>query len=493
MRPRNFCGYGLVLVGSAVLLAGACADGPDQARDDSLGRVQRSGVLRVAVDPTYPPMEFEEQGQPVGFDIDLARALARQLGVRAEFVVADWAGIVAGLNAGRYDVILSSMNITAERRAQVAFVEYATVPQVFVCRRGVFVGSAQDLADKAVVVQVNTTSHAWVEALSRQGMAPRQLKALPTPTDAFTAVRVGQADVVVVDEPVGRYYARADPTLAVTGEALAAEPIGIALRRQDQALQAALAAAVAELRQDGTLRQLAEHWFGAALDRADTVVPADFWGFSRGVVLPRLLLGLRLTLELTVVSGLCGIGLGLVLALAPVSRSRLLRQAVLVYVTLFRGTPLLLQVFFIYYGLPSLLDLRLGALTAGILALALNMAAYVSEIMRAAIESIDKGQMEAARSLGMSHAQALAWVILPQAARRMLPPLVNELAALAKDTSLVSVLALHEMLYETNRLAAAYLRPWEVYLWAGLGYLTLVLALTALAGRLDRRLRIAES
>src|SRR5262249_52898016 len=112
---------------------------------------------------------------------------------------------------------------------------------------------------------------------------------------------------------------------------------------------------------------------------------------------------------------------------------------------------------------------------------------------RAAIESIDRGQTEAARSLGMSHHQTLWWIVLPQSFRRMIPPLVNELAALSKDTSLVSVLALHEMLYETNRLAAAYLRPWEVYLWAGLGYLLIVLSLTAVAGRLEKRLEVTQT
>src|SRR5262249_15984887 len=123
-----------------------------------------------------------------------------------------------------------------------------------------------------------------------------------------------------------------------------------------------------------------------------------------------------------------------------------------------------------------------------VLALSLNAAAYISEIFRAAIQSIDRGQMEAARALGMSYGLAMRRVILPQTFRRLVPPLVNELAALSNDTSLVMVISLHEMLYETQHLVNTYLRPWEVYVWTGLGYLAIVLTLTTLASRLEKRL-----
>jgi ABC-type amino acid transport system permease subunit len=178
--------------------------------------------------------------------------------------------------------------------------------------------------------------------------------------------------------------------------------------------------------------------------------------------------------------------------MARISRSKFLSWPALVYVTLFRGTPLLLQILFIYFALPSLMDIRLEALPAGILALSLNAAAYLTEIFRAAIQSIDKGQMEAARTLGMSYEQGMRLIILPQTVRRLIPPVVNELAALAKDSSLVSVIALSEMLFITQRLGAKYLRPWEVYAWAALGYLAVVMVLTGSASLLERRLAAKE-
>jgi His/Glu/Gln/Arg/opine family amino acid ABC transporter permease subunit len=218
-----------------------------------------------------------------------------------------------------------------------------------------------------------------------------------------------------------------------------------------------------------------------------------FWQFSVETVIPRLLDGMWITLELTLLSGICGIALGLLISLARIARTPWLSVPAAFYVTIFRGTPLLLQVLFVFFALPPLLGIMLDPFPAGVLALSLNAAAYLTEIFRAAIQSIDKGQMEAARTLGMGYALAMRRVILPQTFRRLIPPVVNELAALAKDTSLVSVISLSEMLYITQRLGAKFLRPWEVYFWAALGYLIIVVALSTLAGFLERRLAARES
>ncbi|MCX6109833.1 MAG: amino acid ABC transporter permease [Proteobacteria bacterium] len=221
-------------------------------------------------------------------------------------------------------------------------------------------------------------------------------------------------------------------------------------------------------------------------------IPAGFWQFSFDTVLPSLLAGLQMTLLLLVASAICGMLLGLALALCRLSPYRWLRWPASIYIGMFRGTPLLLQILFIYFALPPLLDIRLDAMPAGILALSLNAGAYLAEIFRAGVESIGKGQMEAARALGMSYALAMRLVILPQSIKRLIPPVVNELAALAKDTSLVSVIALSETLYVAQRLGAKYFRPWEVYVWAAAFYLIIVLILSGLARRLERRLQSRE-
>jgi len=216
----------------------------------------------------------------------------------------------------------------------------------------------------------------------------------------------------------------------------------------------------------------------------------SFWAFSQIIVVPRLLEGMTITLKLTFISGTIGFILGMILALMRLSKFKIFSWFALSYISLFRGTPLLLQILFIYFAVPTLININLDSFPAGILALSLNCAAYLAEIFRAGILSIPKGQTEAAKALGLSHHQTMFKIIIPQTYRRIIPPVVNEFSALTKDTSLVSVISLGELLYVTQRIGAKYLRPWEVYFWAGLGYLIIVLLLTYVAGRLERSLEL---
>lgn len=212
-----------------------------------------------------------------------------------------------------------------------------------------------------------------------------------------------------------------------------------------------------------------------------------FWAFS-SMIIPRLLDGMWITLKLTLISGAIGFTLGMIIALMRISRLGFFRWFALAYITLFRGTPLLLQILFIYFAVPTLIDVNLDSFPAGILALSLNCAAYLAEIFRAGILSIPKGQSEAAMALGLSYYQTMFKIIIPQTYRRIIPPVVNEFSALTKETSLVSVISLSELLYVTQRIGAKYLRPWEVYIWAALGYLIIVLFLSYMAARLERSL-----
>jgi His/Glu/Gln/Arg/opine family amino acid ABC transporter permease subunit len=220
-----------------------------------------------------------------------------------------------------------------------------------------------------------------------------------------------------------------------------------------------------------------------------------FWAFSKIVVIPRLIEGMGVTLKLTFLSGTIGLVLGMVLALLRISQYKILNWISLFYITLFRGTPLLLQILFIYFALPTILEayqinMVLDSFSAGVLALSLNSAAYLAEIYRAGILSIHKGQTEAARALGLSRHQTMYKIIIPQTYRRIIPPIVNELSALTKETSLVSVISLGELLYMTQRLGSKYLRVWEVYIWAAVGYLIIVMVLSFIASRIERRLEL---
>jgi His/Glu/Gln/Arg/opine family amino acid ABC transporter permease subunit len=202
-------------------------------------------------------------------------------------------------------------------------------------------------------------------------------------------------------------------------------------------------------------------------------------------ILPRLLEAMVMTLQLTLGSALFGIVLGLIIALARLSKNRLLGGVAGLYVTIFRGTPLLLQILF-FWGLFS----QLTGVQSALIAFSLNAGAYIAEIIRGAVQSIDRGQMEAARSLGMSYGLAMRRIILPQTFRRLLPPMVNELAALTKDTSLASAVGVVELMKQSSQFVARTARVPETYVWTALGYLIVTVALTSLANHLEKKLEV---
>lgn len=207
--------------------------------------------------------------------------------------------------------------------------------------------------------------------------------------------------------------------------------------------------------------------------------------------MPALLSGAGLTIFLTLGSVLVGIILGLLLALGRLSKNNLLDSFSKFYIWFFRGTPLLLQIFFIYYALPSFTPVSIPALPAAFIALSLNSGAYLAEIIRAAIQSIDKGQMEASKALGMSYSQAMSRIVIPQSYRRLIPPVGNELIALLKDSSLVSVIAMTELMRTTSLLAnssgnAVYYLPCAAL------YLAMTSLFTFVFSKLEKRYSIYE-
>jgi glutamine transport system permease protein len=198
--------------------------------------------------------------------------------------------------------------------------------------------------------------------------------------------------------------------------------------------------------------------------------------------------GTLLTIGLSIAGIAIGSILGLLIGLGKMMRNKLLALPFRWYIALFRGTPLMVQILLIHFAVvPFFLDTT-NAILASIVALSLNSAAYVAEIFRAGIQSIDKGQMEAGRSLGMTHVQAMKYIILPQAFKRMIPPLGNEFIVLIKDSSLAALIATPEIMYWGKAMQGQYMRPWEPYLTSAAIYLVLTLSLSFLLTHLERRL-----
>jgi polar amino acid transport system permease protein len=208
--------------------------------------------------------------------------------------------------------------------------------------------------------------------------------------------------------------------------------------------------------------------------------------------LPVLAEGALMTVELTVISIVVGSLLGFVIALGALSRNVVLRSIAHFYTWAIRGTPLMLQLFFIYYGLPEV-GITLSPFAAASIGMSINAAAYIAEIVRGAIQSIDKGQMEAARSIGMSYMQANFRIIIPQAIRRMIPPLGNEFIAMLKDSSLVATISMVDLMRSAQQMYSATFRPLEIFSAAALLYLLLTTIFTVTFGSIEARLAKMEA
>lgn len=207
---------------------------------------------------------------------------------------------------------------------------------------------------------------------------------------------------------------------------------------------------------------------------------------------PLLLIGAGVTIQITVLSTAIGFVIGLIVGVARISHVRLLRMLAEVYVEFFRGTPLLVQIFLFYFALPVLTGQRIDPFIAAISACGINSGAYVAEIFRAGIQSVDDGQMEAGRSLGMTWMQTMRYIIVPQAFKRVIPPLGNEFIAMLKDSSLVSVIGFEELTRRGQLIIAKTYGSFEIWMSVAVIYLVMTLTISRFVAYLERRYRVND-
>jgi His/Glu/Gln/Arg/opine family amino acid ABC transporter permease subunit len=379
---------------------------------------------------------------------------------------------------------VSAVTITPERKATLLFSDpYIDAGQAIAVRGDSDITGIEGLAGHAVGVQINTTAQFAME--QRPGVTLTKYNTIDL---ALLDLQNGRIDAVASDGPVLRYMtARSFKGLKTVGREYTDEQFGMVFARGSDDLRRAVNAALWRVQDSGEYAAIHATWFGAgSLERGTSTEPAR--AFDPGLIgrtWPLFLRGVGITALMAVSSLLLGLPLGLVLALARVQPRRLLAAPAAAYVEVMRGTPLLVQILFIYFVLPSV-GVNLPATASGILALTLNAAAYISEIIRAGIVSIDAGQMEAARALGMDYWQAMRRIILPQTFRRVVPPLTNESIALLKDSSLVSVIGLTELARTGQELASRHAAPLTIWPLVAVIYLLLTLPLTRVAEYLER-------
>ncbi|MFM7875144.1 MAG: ABC transporter permease subunit [Microcystis panniformis] len=450
--------------------------------------------FRVATEATFPPFEFQQGGQLTGFDIDLMRAIGKEADLNIDFRNLPFDGIIPALQARTVEAAISGMTITAERAQAISFSRpyFRAGLAIAVREDNKTIKNFEDLKGKRIAVQIGTTGA--LEATKIPGATVSQFDSAAL---ALQELINGRVEAVVNDKPVTLYAIKEAGLrgVKVVGELLTEEFYGIALPKNSPYLQL-INDALGRVIESGQYDVIFQQWFGEKPPVLPLVAPAlknlQESRFNWGELFYNLIVkGVPWTILLTVLSFLFGLIGGTLVAIALISPYKWLKIICRIYVDFFRGTPMLVQLFLIYFGLPGLfreigLNIDLDRLPAALFALSLNVAAYLAEIMRGGIQSIDNGQWEACSSLGMSPVQTMREVIFPQAFRRMLPPLGNEFITLIKDTSLAAVIGFEELFRQGQLMVATTYKAFEIYIAVALVYLVL----TTLSSVVFKRLEI---
>jgi polar amino acid transport system substrate-binding protein len=449
----------------------------------------------------------------VGFDVDVAALLARGLGRVPQFVLITFASIDQSITRGDADIGLSGIEDTPARRASLAVtLPYYQFREVLAVRDddAARFRTLGDLAGRSVATLGGTIAYEILLRAERE----HGLRAVAYEDDVhpYSDLLLGRVDAVLLDNVLAERRQRTMPGITIQPRTIATGHYVGVLAAANATLRDAVNDVLRGAMQDGSLERIFRKWnvwnddqpalYAALL--AGTPVPAVLdergadastgaatmsgWDAARRY-LPSLLRASGITLVLSCLSMALAVVLGVLIATGRVYGTRPVRMMLVGYVELMRGTPILLQLFVLYYGIAE--AIRLPAFVAALLGLALNYAAYESEIYRSALEAVATGQLEAARTLGLSERQVLTLIRGPQAFRYALAPMTNDFVALLKDSSLVSVLTVVELTKQTQ-IFATNLGSWVVpgALCAAL-YLVMSLPLAAVARRLERRWKIA--
>ena len=421
----------------------------------------------------------------IGFEVDIAEALAKRMGRSAHFVQNQWDGLVPGLERSEYDMVIAGLEITPERLAKINFSTpyYYSTLSLTTRQDERRIRKPEDLSGHRVGTLKATLAQRYLNEMTNVDVPTYDNQLHP-----YLDLMLGRLDAVVLDTPIALYYAYS-PQMRNMELSSVKFPIAIGMRKTDTALLSEVNAALESMKAHGTLKSIYQQWGmynSATAEYLGDAQPAtnpnpiryeeylqaqetqhtfferleQYWS-----LLPLLLRGAAMTIALSSFAMVLAVSLGLGLAVARVYGSRLVVWPVITFIEIIRGTPLLIQLFIIFYGLPTV-GIRLSPFWAAVIGLGVNYSAYEAENYRAGIQAIPKGHHDAATALGLTRSQTIRRIVLPQAVRLVIPPVTNDFIALLKDSSLVSVITMVELTKVYGELASTY------FDYIGLGLLT---------------------
>ncbi|MFM9280174.1 ABC transporter substrate-binding protein/permease [Paenibacillus jiagnxiensis] len=451
-----------------------------------------NGKLVLGTSADFPPYEFHNtidgQDTIVGFDIEIAKEIANDL--NKELVIEDMGfdALLPALQSGRVDMVISGMTPTEERRRSIDFSDnYYQSKQVVVVRaadKGKF-PTMDSLRGASIGVQKGS-----IQEEIGQGIPDAKLTSLDKISDIILQLRTNRIDAAIMEDTVAAGYLSDELVLAGAVPDTTPVQAAIGIQKGNTELLQSVNETLTRLKNNGDIERMvteASQLSAGTKDEKALNIWNVFWEYRHYYAT-----GVGYTLLLSALGVLFGFIIGLFICLIRMSGVGIIQWLGTAYVELLRGTPMLVQLMIIHYGLALTFGINFTPLQSGIITLSINSSAYLAEIFRAGIQGVDRGQMEAARSLGMNRSKAMRHIILPQAFKAVLPAIGNEFITIIKESSIISVIGMVDIMYQASVVKNITYQGLSPFLIAAAIYFVMTFVLSKLLGRWERKLRASD-
>ncbi|MCT6540691.1 ABC transporter permease subunit [Staphylococcus aureus] len=456
-------------------------------QDQTWEKIKERGELRVGLSADYAPMEFEHtvngKTEYAGVDIDLAKKIAKDNNLKLKIVNMSFDSLLGALKTGKIDIIISGMTSTPERKKQVDFSDsYMMTKNIMLVKKDK-VNEYKDIKDfnnKKVGAQKGTEQ----EKIAQTEIENASITSLSRLPDVILALKSGKVEGAVVEKPVAEAYLKQNPKLGISNVKFNEEEKDtvIAVPKDSPKLLSQINKTIKEVKDKGLIDKYMTNAANAMND--DSGFISKYGSF--------FLKGIKITILISLIGVALGSILGAFVALMKLSKIKIISWIASIYIEILRGTPMLVQVFIVFFGITAALGLDISALVCGTIALVINSSAYIAEIIRAGINAVDKGQMEAARSLGLNYRQTMKSVIMPQAIKNILPALGNEFVTLIKESSIVSTIGVGEIMFNAQVVQGISFDPFTPLIVAAALYFVLTFVLTRIMNMIEGRLKASD-
>ena len=469
---------------------------PETSTEAGQKATPKKKTYKISSDSSFAPFVFQnDQSKYTGIDMELIKAIAKDQGFTLEISNPGFDAAVSDVQNGNADGMIAGMTVTDARKATFDFSDpYYTTNSILAVQESSKVSSYQDLKGKTVGVKNGTASQTFLEEnKSKYGY---KIKTFSDGASMYDSLNSGSVAAIMDDEPVIKYAIKQGRKFKTPIEGTPSGQIAFAVQKDSNPeLIDMFNNGLANLKESGEYQKILDKYLSSDSEESTESTSVDettIWGLLQNNY-KQLLSGLGVTIALALLSFAIAMVIGIIFGMFSVSPYKWLRWTAEIFVDVIRGIPLMILAAFIFWGIPNLIESMTGHQSpindflAGTIALSLNAAAYIAEIVRGGIQAVPAGQMEASRSLGISYSKTMRKIILPQATKLMLPNFVNQFVIALKDTTIVSAIGLVELFQTGKIIIARNYQSFKMYAILTVFYLVIITLLTRFAKQLEKR------